>query len=129
MPRKPEVSLGLGLATATVVYAIYQKGVPNQADLRVGKPGDADAEAARKQAAWLAAGTVAGISLLAKDATIFIIGGMTVVGLDWLTRVNNFTNPLSGRVDVNPFTVEATATREDPNAAVLYGDDYLTAVN
>jgi hypothetical protein len=127
--RKPEVSLGLGLATATVVYAIYQKGVPNQADLRVGKPGDQDAEASRKQAAWLAAGTVAGISLLAKDATIFIIGGMSVVALDWLTRVNNYTNPLSGRVDINPFTVEATPTRESPDAAVLYGDDYLTAVN
>ena len=59
--RRPEVSLGLGLATATVVYAIYQKGTPSHADTLVGKPGDQSLETARKQSAWLAAGAVAEI--------------------------------------------------------------------
>lgn len=105
MARKAEVSIGLGLATATVVFAIYNRQ-PGQADIRVGKAGDEHIEAVRKQNAWTAAGIVAAISLLAKDPTIFIIGGTTVVALDWTTRVNNWTNPLSGRVDLNPFTVE-----------------------
>lgn len=106
VPRKPEVSIGLGLAVGTLVYAIYNRGVPTNADMRVGKPGDETIESVRKQNAWLAAGIVSGISLIAKDATIFIIGGTMVVALDWLTRTNNWTNPLSGRVDINPFTVE-----------------------
>jgi len=129
MARKPEISLGLGLATATVVYAVYQK-MPNQADIRVGKPGDEHLESVRKQTAWLAAGTVAGISLLAKDATIFIIGGMTVVALDWMTRTNNWTNPISGRVDLNPFTVESMPSRDAaPDAAIIYGNESLQYVN
>lgn len=127
--RQPEISLGLGLATATVAYAIYQKGTPTHADIRVGKQGDDALETARKQSAWLAAGTVAGISLLAKDATIFIIGGLSVVALDWLTRSNNWTNPLSGRVDLNPFTTEVAERGEAPDAAIAYGNDYLQAVN
>lgn len=110
--RKPEVSLGLGLATATVVYATYSNMTPSMADIRVGKPGDEHLETARKQAAWVSAGIVAGISLLAKDATIFIVGGTTVVIMDWLTRTNNWTNPLSGRVDVNPFTTESKQQME-----------------
>jgi hypothetical protein len=123
--RKPEISLGLGLAAATVTYAIYQRGLPSAADMRVGKPGDDTLESVRKQNAWLAAGTVGGISLLAKDATIFIIGGATIVALDWLTRVNNYTNPLSGRVDLNPFTVEETPVRQTPD----YDYGGLAAVN
>lgn len=104
--RKPEVSLGLGLATGAVVYGTYQHFVPNQADVRVGKPGDETLEKARKQAAWFSAAIVGGISLIAKDPTIFIIGGSMVVALDWATRSNNWTNPLSGRIELNPFTVE-----------------------
>lgn len=124
--RRPEISLGLSLATATVVYAIYQR-MPNAADVRVNKPGDEHLDAIRKQNAWLAAGTVAGISLLAKDATIFIVGGVTVVALDWMTRVNTWTNPLSGRVDVNPFTTERPMASPSENPDVAYG--YLEAVN
>jgi hypothetical protein len=127
MPRKPEVSIGLGLAVATLVYAIYNRGLPANADVRVGKPGDETIEAVRKQNAWLAAGAVGGVSLIAKDPTIFIIGGAMVVVLDWFTRANNWTNPLSGRVDVNPFTVESERQLASvPNDTVY---DYGQAVN
>jgi hypothetical protein len=127
--RKPEVSLGLGLATGAVVYGTYQHFVPNQADIRVGKPGDETLEKARKQAAWFSAAIVGGISLIAKDPTIFIIGGSMVVALDWATRSNNWTNPLSGRIELNPFTVEREGmqTREVESAASGY--EGLQAVN
>lgn len=122
MPRKPEISLGLGLATATLAYAIYSRGLPNSADIRVSKPGDEHLDSVRSQNTWLAAGTVAAVSLLAKDPTIFILGGGTVVALDWITRVNNWTNPLSGRVDLNPFTVEDTTDVPPASGDVSYGD-------
>lgn len=125
--RKPEISLGLGLATATVAYTIYSRGMPSLVDQRVGKPGDEHLESVRKQNAWLAAATVGAISLLAKDATIFIIGGTTVVALDWMTRVNTWTNPLSGRVDVNPFTVEKPGVQAMP-VSESASESYLQAV-
>jgi len=107
MGLKPEVSIPVALATGTVVYTIYNRGLPSTADVRVGKQGDDTIDAVRKQNAWMAAGVVSGISLLAKDATVFIVGGAMVVALDWFTRYANWTNPLTGRLDLNPFTVEA----------------------
>jgi hypothetical protein len=128
LSRKPEVSLGLALGTGAVVYGTYQHFVPNQADVRVGKPGDETLEKARKQATWFSASIVGGISLIAKDPTIFIVGGLMIVALDWATRSNNWTNPLSGRIDINPFTSETHEQRTaEPTAGV--GDAGLYAVN
>jgi hypothetical protein len=103
MGLKPEVSIPVALATGTVVYTIYNRGLPSTTDVRVGKQGDATIDAVRKQNAWMAAAVVSGISLLAKDATVFIVGGAMVVGLDWVTRYANWTNPVSGTLDLNPF--------------------------
>lgn len=122
----PEARLGLGLAVGAVVIGLYQKGMPNSADVRAGKPGDEHLEAVRKQNAWMAAGTVAGISLLAKDPTIFIIGGMMVVALDVITRVNNFTNPVTGGMMENPFAAETAA---EPAAETSNYAGYDYAVN
>jgi hypothetical protein len=106
MGLKPEVSIPTALATGSIVYTIYNRGLPPTADIRRGSQGNDDIEAARKANAWMAASVVGGISLIAKDATIFIVGGAMVVGLDWITRYSNWTNPLTGRVDLNPLTVE-----------------------
>ena len=111
----PEARIGLGLATAAVVVGIYSKQMPSSADIRVGKPGEENLESVRKQTAWIAAGTVAGISLLAKDPTIFIM----VVAHDVLARVNNFTNPVTGGVIENPFSAETTA---EPVAEMNYSE-------
>jgi hypothetical protein len=129
--RKPEVSLGLALATGAVVYGTYTHFVPNQSNLRVGKPGDEVAEKTRKQAAWFSAAIVGGISLLAKDAAIFIVGGGMIVALDWAARSNNWTNPLSGRVDINPLTVESVPQRDNMPTADIDTGGYagLSAVN
>lgn len=127
--RKPEVSLGMALGTGALVYGTYQHFVPNQADVRVGKPGDETLEKARKQAAWFSAAIVGGISLIAKDPAIFIVGGLMVVALDWATRSNNWTNPLSGRIDVNPFTVESREQLSAEPTAGMGGDAGLYAVN
>jgi len=125
--RKPEVSLGLGLGVATLVYAMYQR-LPGAADQRVSPVGDEHLEAVRKQNAWAAAAVVSGVSLVAKDPTIFIVGGLTIVTLDWLTRVNNWTNPVTGSSIDNPFSVSAPQEQVTMAPAdVDYGG--LSAVN
>jgi hypothetical protein len=124
---KPEVSIGTGLALAALTYTIYGRGLPPAADMRMADPGNSDLATIRKQNAWMAAATVAGISLIAKDATIFVVGGAMVVGLDWVTRHAEWVNPLTGKVD-------GMLGREDqmtPTQAMddsAYGDSGLVAV-
>lgn len=90
---KPEVSIGVGLATAAVVYGVYNIAMPTVADVRNAAPNDKDIEAAEKTAAWTAAAVVAGISLIAKDATVFVIGGGMTVILSWWFKHGNQVNP------------------------------------
>lgn len=95
--RSPEVSLGMGLAVGTVVYGIYQGALPNAADIRSLDAHNRDIQASERMAAWTAAGVVAGISLLAKDATVFIIGGSMVVAMSAWHRYSDAVNPAEGR--------------------------------
>lgn len=118
MSLKPEISLGVALATGAVVYAIYTNATPTIADIRSGPPGDETIEASRKSAAWMAAGVVAAISLIARDATVFIVGGAEVVALDWWTRHANQVNPDTGRATLpSAPRGDATQTVNDTLAA------------
>ncbi len=92
-----EQSIVAGLSVATVVYATYSRATPSLADMRVGKSGDDDIESSRKQAAWVSAAVVAGVSLIAKDPNIFVMGGAMIIALDWMTRHANTVNPQTGR--------------------------------
>jgi hypothetical protein len=115
---KPEVSLTASLATGAVVWGIYSNALPTLPDVRVGKPNDPDIDGSRKAAAWTAAATVAGISLIARDSTIFIVGGFMVIAADWWFRHANNNNPMVSGVtpngeaislqDVNPDTTFAS---------------------
>lgn len=121
---KAEVSIVAGLSTAAIVYAVYANATPTIADIRVGQPHDADIEASRKLAAWTSAGIVAGVSLIAKDATIFIMGGAMIIGLDWWHRHANEVTPLTGRATA-PDTVPVETQMND-EAAYGYSDDMAT---
>jgi hypothetical protein len=111
---RPEISIPAALATGTLVYSIYNRGMPPVLDVRASKVGDGNIESVRKQNAWMAAATVAAISLIAKDATVFIVGGAMVVGLDWMTRANIWTNPATGRVE-GPGIARAATPRARSN--------------
>lgn len=93
---RPEISIGFGLATATLVYGVYAHAMPTIADIRVGAEQDHDIEAAEKSAAWISAAVVAGISLLTRDATVFVIGAGMVVAMSWWHRHADQVNPVSG---------------------------------
>ena len=116
---KAETSVIAGLATATLVYAVYSNATPTVADIRVAKPHDADIEASRKLAAWTSAAIVAGISLVAKDGTIFVMGGVMVIALDWWHRHANEVNPMVGRATA-PDAIPVSTEESDPSA---YGYD------
>lgn len=97
---KPEVSVSVGLATAAMVYGIYSNMTPTIADIRSARPKDDTLDSSRKLASWTAATAVAGISLVAKDPTIFVLGGGMIIALDWSHRHANEVNPQTGKATI-----------------------------
>lgn len=125
MGLKPEVSITTGLAVGALVWTIYNRALPADVDLRVSQPSDPDVESSRKKAAYTAAAVVAGVSLIAHDATVFILGGSMVVAVDWWARHANAVNPEIGRAfipgfnagggpNMNPALQDETAGPADP---------------
>lgn len=107
---KPEASIAIGLATATVVYGLFSVASPSIADIRSLDAHNQDLDAAERVAGWTAAGTVAVISLIAKDPTVFVIGGSMVVGMVWWHRHANSVLPATGRASTMGPTSMAEAT-------------------
>lgn len=112
---KSETSIVAGLATAALVYAVYSNATPTVADIRVAKPHDPDIDASRKLAAWTSAGIVAGVSLIAKDGTIFVMGGAMIIGLDWWHRHANEVNPMVARATA-PMSIPIETQESNPDA-------------
>lgn len=112
MALKPEASIGTGLAVAGVVYAIHSNFTPTQADIQGLPSGNKDVDKSERQATWLSIGVVSGISLLAKDPTIFVIGAVATVGMAFFTRHAVWTDgPSSAR------TAMATGPAQDVTGA------------
>lgn len=97
MALKPEFSIMGGLAVASVVYAVHANATPPQADIRALPANTADVDKAERAATWLSVGVVAGISLLARDPGIFMIGSAAAVGMAVWTRHNNSIESVAGR--------------------------------
>lgn len=119
MALKPEISLPVGLATAALVYGIYMNALPPVVDLRTTPANDPQVASTEKAAAWTATAVVAGISLIAKDATVFIIGGSMVLALSWWNKHANMVDPNfglavpKGTVETESFDPAEMATAED----------------
>lgn len=108
MNLNPQTSIGISLATAAVVWAVFQSHMPTVADVRASNASPA-IDSSRKSATWEAAGIVAGISLLAKDPTIFIVGGAMVIALDFTHRTAHATDPNTNKL-MSQTSYAATAT-------------------
>jgi len=76
-----------------LVWGIYGQVVPSVADLRVSGANDVDAGAAEKAARWASALAVTSIALIAKDGTVFVLGGAMVIVMSWLHRHANAVDP------------------------------------
>jgi hypothetical protein len=98
MALKREVSLGVGLATAALVWGIYNSALPSVAEARVSSPHDSDLSGTERAAAWTAAAAVAGVSLLSRDPTVFVLGGGMIVVLSWWHRHANHFDAQIGMI-------------------------------
>ena len=98
MALKPETSLTVGLATAALVWAVYQSHMPTTADVRASQPNNQIVDSQRKVSTWTAAGIVAAVSLISHDPTVFVIGGAMVIALDFTHRAANATSPSTNKI-------------------------------
>lgn len=93
LPRNQ--SVGVGLATMALAWAVYTQTCPRIADLRVSKSSDMQANSAEKTARWTAGAIVVGVAAITRDATVFIMGGTMVIALSWMHRQANHVDPMS----------------------------------
>jgi hypothetical protein len=113
MSLKPEASVLSGLAVGAVVFAIHSNFTPSQADMQGLPAGNKDLDRSERQATWLSAGVVAGISLLAKDPTIFVIGSFATVAMAFLTRNAVWTDSVSGIIGAGPGPGQSAVSAND----------------
>lgn len=102
MALKPEASVMSGLAVAGLVYGIHANFTPSVADMQGLPAGNKDVDRAERQATWLSVGVVSGVSLLAKDPTIFVIGSAMTVAMAFMTRNAVWTETKSSIMDLVP---------------------------
>jgi hypothetical protein len=97
MALKPEFSVMGGLAVGAIVFAIHSQATPTQADIAALPAGTPDIDDAERKATIVSAGVVAGVSLIAGDPTIFVIGSAMTIAMALWTRHNNYKESVGGK--------------------------------
>jgi hypothetical protein len=101
---KPNEELTVSALAATVVYGIFQLDAPNLSNVKAAPAGNSTVHGSVKTAAWTSAVVVAGISLLAKSPTVFVVGGLLTVAESWKYMHANSTSHKTGKIDPNAFS-------------------------
>lgn len=121
--RTAEASVGVGLASAALVYSIFDMSLPPLADIRSLESENRDVESSERSATWVSGALVTGIALMTQDATVFVIGGAMVVGMAWLYRHADAVSPLTGTAFPKIMVPGSGATSDDkPDADTVYID-------
>jgi hypothetical protein len=95
---RPEGSITMGAATAIMVYAVFNQSLPNTAVMHATPANDINLEAGRKKATLTSAGLLAVVSLVTRDVNVFILGGVTLIALDFNSRHANASSPDTGKL-------------------------------
>lgn len=102
---KPDSSVMVGLAEAAAVYVIYQSALPSHADIRSAPAHDQTIDSARKMAAWKSAAVLGFVFLLTQDVNSFLIGGLALGGVDYMTKHANGVNPQTQKLQAPGSTI------------------------
>jgi hypothetical protein len=121
---KPPEAVSIGLAEAAAVYVIYNSLLPNHADIAAAPAHDATIETARKKAAWTAASLLGFVFLITQDLNSFWIGGLALVGIDFMSKHANGTNPQTGKLQTAGATITTATGAAPDNAEAFPMPDY-----
>ena len=110
MSLKPSEEIQVAALSAAVVYGVFQIDAPNLADVKAAKPGNANVHGSVKSAAWTATAVTAGLALLAKSPTIFVVGALMTVAESWKFYHANNMSPATGKQDPNAWSGQGSAS-------------------
>lgn len=102
MALKPEHSLGASLAVMALDFGIFSLYLPPKADVQSSAPHNSAIGSSINASAWTAVSACAALSLLARDANIFIFGGGFAAVLTWYYKHANMVHPGTGQVTYPP---------------------------
>jgi hypothetical protein len=87
---KPNDEMIVTATGVALVYAIFNQGVPNYADIRADQPGNSNTHAATKMAAITSIAAVGALALIGKSPTVFTVGGAMILFETWKTHFANY---------------------------------------
>jgi hypothetical protein len=116
-----------GLAVATLVYAIHSNATPTLADMQGLPTGTKDVDQSERRATWMSAGVVAGISLLARDPGIFVIGSAMTIAMAWASRHALWTDSKTGPINAGPGQSAASANELSQGPQMTTQDIHMFA--
>ena len=93
---KPEGSITAGIATAGLVYSIYQMDVGPVSQVQMTDANHPALESSRKKAGYTSFIAVAAITLIARDTNIGILGFATIIAMEAHYRHAIMSDPLTG---------------------------------
>jgi hypothetical protein len=120
--EKSTQSLLMATATGAMVLGIFNGVAPSVTDVSASGPSDQDIAKNTKVAAWMAGGLVAGVSVLMRDPTVFVLGSAITIGYTWWLNGANHSwpSPVSASVTMSmghtASAPTATPTPEEPAA-------------
>lgn len=123
--KTAEASVGVGLGTAALTYAIYNISLPPLTDVRAVESENQDIQSSERAATWVSAAFVTGVALVTKDATVFVIGGIAVVMMAWLYRHADQVSPATGKANVVKLSVPGMTQMDEPQEQVTYVDEVV----
>ena len=97
-----ENSIITALATAGLVFGVYQAKVGPVSDVHATEAFDGNMQASVKKAGWTSLALVAGITLLARDPNLLILGGAAIIAEELTYRHALMTNPQTGNIQLTP---------------------------
>lgn len=96
--RSEGMKILIGVAAAAGGILVYDRFVPNAADIRTAEPFDQDIETAERQGLFAATAIVLVAAGLARSLEVFIIGGIAIVGIDFAIKHANAVSPATGKM-------------------------------
>jgi len=97
-----ENSIIASLATVGLVVGTYQATVGPVSDVHATEPNEINLSASVRKAGWMSLVFVSGLTLLAKDPNIMILGGATIILQELAYRHALMTHPGTGQIAVTP---------------------------